>query len=242
MIDINLWKENIVNTVKYFSNKSMQTKRSKKSNLYWNDPNEFICMLFDDNLIDEFLASSKVNLNTSQHQTGKYFLNTLEHYMKNNPHDFIIEDLIKDPEWDKVVLAAQGFFQAMSGQKKVTLKSTKKRGELIGAMKVLSDYHYQKEVWVNGILPEDIHGSYVSIMHLLYSDKLYSNEINAEIGDTLKNENEAEMVSDVIYELDNIFKIYGKNLTDKEYINLPEWKNVLSSARKAYQYLNADDN
>jgi len=242
MMSPSVWKANILETVKYIANKPLQKKGWFEVCDDSSHPDELYDWLFDDDDIEGFLNEKSLGLTNKQIIAGKELIHEMIAYDEKNSGSLDPRVVIKDPEWDKVVLAAQNFYKALTNQKNTILKSPKIREELINAMKTLSDLNYQEEGWVNNNLPNGRHDTFDQRIHFLYDDNLYADDINAEIGDTIKNENEAKVVSDVIYEIDTIFKIYGKNLTDKEYINLPEWKNVLSSARKAYQYLNTDDN
>ncbi|WP_062269771.1 SCO4402 family protein [Endozoicomonas arenosclerae] len=108
--------------------------------------------------------------------------------------------------------------------------------ELIGYLDDLRNKDYQIAVWVNKNFTSDVQFDELdNSIHFLFDDTQLATDPNSCIGWFLKNEIEAELVGILCLELDTIFKKYGTELTDEEYINLPEWKNVLDAADKAYR-------
>lgn len=70
-------------------------------------------------------------------------------------------------------------------------------------------------------------------IHFLFDDTSLSEAPEKLIGLFLKDETEARAVKTVCSALDNLFNKYGYDKTDKEYLDLPEWDNVVGSASKA---------
>lgn len=52
------------------------------------------------------------------------------------------------------------------------------------------------------------------------------------------DEDEMHAVTAVIRAIDHILKTYGTELTDEQYINAPEWTQVVSAAQTALAVLN----
>ncbi|TQV80809.1 hypothetical protein FKG95_11715 [Denitrobaculum tricleocarpae] len=57
------------------------------------------------------------------------------------------------------------------------------------------------------------------------------------IGVILKNEEEMLAVDEVIGAIDDFFEKYSEEMRDSEYIEKPEWENVVSAVRKAYELI-----
>ncbi len=114
------------------------------------------------------------------------------------------------------------------------IKYPSMRTELRGYLDPLSDAAYQKKVWLRG----EPHGSVVhdnfgNAVHFLFDDTELSSEPHAAIGDILRNASEADQVAAVVAALEVIFDRYGTEMSDAEYIALPEWQQVLKAAASA---------
>lgn len=107
------------------------------------------------------------------------------------------------------------------------------RDELLGYLQSLSDLSYQKSCWVAHNCPEGIvHDELDYAIHFLFDDTKLSLDPDKCIGIFLRNHEEAEAIHLLCREIDEIFEKYG-DLTDAEYIALPEWSNVLDAAQAA---------
>lgn len=112
------------------------------------------------------------------------------------------------------------------------------RGELLEHLSELSDSGYQKMYWVDG--QQDgavLHDEMDYSIHFIYDDTCLGSDASKAIGWFLKNENEAGAIRKLVCSLDSIFERYGNQLSDAEYISKPEWKQVIASAREAYELL-----
>lgn len=106
------------------------------------------------------------------------------------------------------------------------------RKELIDYISALSDIEYQQKIWIEKQYPnEKFYDELDYTIHFLYDDTDLATNPYAWIGLVLLNEEEAEGIRKVISVLDEIFLKYGLNLSDKEYIQLKEWDNVIESAK-----------
>ena len=114
--------------------------------------------------------------------------------------------------------------------------------ELIGYLNDLRSKEYQIEVWVNKNFPDDVRFDELNnSIHFLFDDTQLATDPSSCIGCFLKNEREAKLIGALCLELDTIFKKYGTELADEEYINLPEWEKVLDAADKAYRFMTKPD-
>ena len=107
------------------------------------------------------------------------------------------------------------------------------REELIRNLKDLSDKVYQQRVWVDKIYPHDnFYDDFTQQVNFLGDAGFFYNPKDT-VGDIVKNEKELNAVMEVVYAIDKIFNQYGKELSDKEYISLPEWQEVIEKAKIA---------
>lgn len=108
------------------------------------------------------------------------------------------------------------------------------RNELIDYLTSLSDVDYQRSVWVNGEVRDDVvHDELDYAVHFIFDDTCLGSNPAQAIGDILKDENEAKYIMSLVEEMEYIFEKYGNNLSDNEYISKPEWRGVLQAASDA---------
>lgn len=114
------------------------------------------------------------------------------------------------------------------------------RDELIEYLQGLSDKEYQIKYWVNLDCPEGVEDSFDLAVHFLFDDTSLSSNPEKTIGVFLKDEKEANSIKVLCDEINAILDKYGTKLPDKEYINCPEWNNVLKLAKIAYDTVTND--
>ena len=118
------------------------------------------------------------------------------------------------------------------------MKYPNMRNELISYLEGLSDWEYQKKCWILNECPNKVENDELDYaVHFLFDDTKLSSNPESLIGIFLKNKIEAQAVKSVCEELDKIFKKYGYDRSDKEYINFSEWPKVIKSASKAFSLL-----
>lgn len=108
------------------------------------------------------------------------------------------------------------------------------RAELLGYLKDLSNWDYQNNCWVNGNCPPGIeHDELDYSIHFLFDDTALSDDPESLIGVFLKNKEEADLIGSLCNKLQMVFEKYGTELSDKEYIDLAEWKDIVMHAQVA---------
>ena len=113
-----------------------------------------------------------------------------------------------------------------------TIKYPWMREQLIGSIETLSDIDYQRKAWVQHEFPEGVEWDDLDLhFKFLFDGPDIYDYLDESIGDILKNETELKAVKEMLNEMMNIFKEYGTELTDEEYINLPEWQEVIEKAK-----------
>jgi hypothetical protein len=106
------------------------------------------------------------------------------------------------------------------------------RQELLDYLRGLSDFDYQRRVWVDGQREGSIeHDELNYAVHFLYDDTALAKNPRSTIGVFLYDVAEADAVEMLVSVLDGIFQKYGTNLSDSQYIGLPEWTSVIQAAQ-----------
>lgn len=115
------------------------------------------------------------------------------------------------------------------------IKYPSMREDLIRSLLELSDPEYQRNKWLpenssNGFPESNLDYS----VHFLFDDTSLATFPEKCVGWFLKDVGEAKLVFEVTQALNNIFMKYGTELEDREYIQLPEWLDVVQKAKVAY--------
>lgn len=110
------------------------------------------------------------------------------------------------------------------------------RRVLTDILHYLADEEYQKALWVDKIRQfeweSDFYHTIDEIVHFIFDDMRLDERPEEAIGVLLKDESEVEAIKAVVDALDSCIDAL-RDAQDKEYIEHPGWKDVVSSARKA---------
>jgi hypothetical protein len=107
------------------------------------------------------------------------------------------------------------------------------RDAIIDAVRTLSDPEYQYRTWVLREIPPDKIEDFDINIHILYDDTTILENPYAGIGDVLKTEAEADALAKLAHAIDSMFERVGTDLSDEQYLTLPDWNAVVSTARDA---------
>ena len=108
------------------------------------------------------------------------------------------------------------------------------RIELIRHLQTLSSPDYQRLAWIDHCYPLGIeYDEFNLTIHFFYDDTLLSEDPDLCIGTILKSKEESDSIKRVVREMEVLFDRYGLNLEDGEYMNKPEWKNIVTKAKDA---------
>jgi hypothetical protein len=122
------------------------------------------------------------------------------------------------------------------------IKFPEMRNELIEYLKDLSDLHYQRQCWLNQNCPDGVEYDELDYsVHFLFDDTDLASDARGYIGVILRNQQEAEVVTEVCLQLSDIFKKYGTEMSDAQYLECPEWAMVLSTAKTAFLVMSESD-
>ena len=112
------------------------------------------------------------------------------------------------------------------------------RAEAIAALKTLSDFAYQRRMWVDevGQHPGIVENLDVNI-HILYDDTRVAEEPHTRIGTVLENETEARALEELDRVLGPFIDALDPGVNDATVIAMPEWQHVVRAAQKAFGVL-----
>jgi hypothetical protein len=109
------------------------------------------------------------------------------------------------------------------------------REELLGYLASLCDPDYQKRIWVDKKYPTSTFYDDLTMTLRLLEDLGVLRDPRIRLGVILKSESEVEALARLGRALDVVFSLYGTELSDTEYLAVPEWQEIILSARRAYE-------
>ena len=109
------------------------------------------------------------------------------------------------------------------------------REEIITNVIALSDIDFQKRVWLHQDKWEEVgYGNFDLAVHCFFDDhSLLSEDTHSAIGIYLLDANEADAIKILTLKIDQILGRYGTSLKDEQYIEKPEWQEILNAAKVA---------
>jgi putative heme iron utilization protein len=113
------------------------------------------------------------------------------------------------------------------------------RETLLGALETLADRAYQQQVWIEKHYPPNVqYDDFDRVVHVLFDDTALADAPEKTIGYILEDETEMHAVTVVIKLIDAMLKTHGTDLTDEQYLQTPEWAQVVAVAQTALSVLN----
>lgn len=112
------------------------------------------------------------------------------------------------------------------------------RRELVISLRALSDPEYQRAIWVRREFPhENFYDDMYCTLNIIYDDSDLATDSQRYIGQILKDKKEMHALDKVVTSIDTFFQKYNGEITDEECLDKPEWRNVLTSAKEAYELI-----
>jgi len=116
------------------------------------------------------------------------------------------------------------------------------RAAVIDAVKALADEEYQRRVWVHKVYPkEGYYDDFSMNVNLLFDDTLVLDGPDRHLGTILATQAEVEAMESLGSSLLELLDAQGRDKSDLEYIEAPEWNSVVVAARRAYERLVRSD-
>jgi hypothetical protein len=109
------------------------------------------------------------------------------------------------------------------------------REEIVANITYLSDIEYQKRVWLHQDKWEEVgYGNFDLAVHCFFDDRPdLAEDPHSSIGFYLVDANEADAIKFLTVTIDRLLNRYGRSLTDEQYIEKPEWQEVVEAAKAA---------
>jgi hypothetical protein len=96
----------------------------------------------------------------------------------------------------------------------------------------LSDIEYQRKYWIGPPFESRETGdTFDMVIHFFLDDAGYLTRSERQIGYSLYNSNEASAVYELCVMLNDLIDTLGPKGPDSDYINSPEWPNIVSQAK-----------
>ncbi|WP_370949661.1 hypothetical protein AB5J62_19435 [Amycolatopsis sp. cg5] len=107
------------------------------------------------------------------------------------------------------------------------------RANIVEALRAMADPEHQNRVWLREEYARD--GSYDDFtLHINSFDDLQMRDFpERTVGDILRNKEELQAIRAVNDALATLFDRLGYQLSDEEYVNSPEWPQVVKTASAA---------
>jgi len=118
-----------------------------------------------------------------------------------------------------------------------TIEFPNMRMNVLYYLRALSDASYQTNRWIS----HEKYGSFDEVIHCLFDDSGFEGDPRGTIGAVLFEEREADLIRNTIDLIVELFDKYGKDLSDAEYIDKPEWPGIMASAETAYKAMMEND-
>ncbi len=113
-----------------------------------------------------------------------------------------------------------------------------RREELFYYLELLADVAVARRTWVEQNFPAGVqHDCFDFAVNFLFDDTALADAPEKTIGFILEDEIEMHAVTAVIQAIDYVLKIHGTKLTDAQYLNTPEWTQVMETAQVALAIL-----
>ncbi|WP_143061026.1 SCO4402 family protein [Saccharopolyspora shandongensis] len=115
------------------------------------------------------------------------------------------------------------------------------RAEVIDAVRSLSDLDYQRRVWIRHEYPQDgFYDDLTTNVNILFDDTCVLPEPEQRVGVVL-HFSEVEAIKALGEVLDPLIGELG-DASDGQYLEHPQWPEVVTRAQRAYQILSRHEN
>jgi hypothetical protein len=111
------------------------------------------------------------------------------------------------------------------------------RMNVLDNLNSLRNRDHQIRTWVK----HEAYDSFDEVIHALFDDSNFDDGTRSSIGALLFEEGEADRITEVMNLIDRLFDKYGKELSDGEYMDKPEWPAIMTSAQIAYDAMKQND-
>ncbi len=112
------------------------------------------------------------------------------------------------------------------------------RDEIIQFVREFADIDFQRRVWMHGGIELGHERSTLDgAVHYFFDDASIAADPFGQIGLCLTSEAEANAIQRILKRLDDLLSEVGKNASDMECIQHPQWQGVVEAAKTALQIM-----
>jgi len=109
-----------------------------------------------------------------------------------------------------------------------------KRDQLIYYIRLLADPAYTRRVWINHEFPPGIEFDCFSyLLNFFFDDTSLARSREHSVRKIVKTDEEWHSVKRVTDAVDKVHKKVGSDAPDEEYLDAPEWEDVVEGAKAA---------
>ena len=114
-VPIERWRNNVLDAIGSIANSDHQAANwFREDRPAGENPDEVICVLFDDSQFELFLIDCDFSLSDRQREAGRSLLSKLNHFLDNTPKSLDPLETINDPRWEEIQVAARHFVAMFS--------------------------------------------------------------------------------------------------------------------------------
>lgn len=112
-MNLETWRVNILDVIQDIADKEKQEVSWPLGNDDISSPTEMYCLLFDDFMFEDFLASKENGFSDEQVSLGNRLVKALDKY--SPPGQVLLSEqyMLEDPQWDAVRKVASTFLESM---------------------------------------------------------------------------------------------------------------------------------
>jgi hypothetical protein len=114
-VPIERWRNNVLDAIGSIADRDHQAANwFREDTPVWENPDEVICVLFDDSQFELFLIDCDFSLRDQQREAGRSLLSKLNQFFGDTPKSLDPLETINDPRWEEIQFAARHFVAMFS--------------------------------------------------------------------------------------------------------------------------------
>jgi len=113
-VPLERWRSNVVEAAQMLGDEQGQSHSWLREDRYaWENPDELLCVVFDDALFERYLTDCAFSLSVAQREAGADLLSKLNSLNESTPRKLDPKRTLQDQRWAEIRVAALRFVEAM---------------------------------------------------------------------------------------------------------------------------------
>jgi hypothetical protein len=96
------WNKDILAVLRQLADERYQRESWFQNGPFASSPDEMMCQLFDDLLIEKFYLSSENDMSVEARCSGQDLVSALANFRNETPNHLIPDEIIDDPRWKEI--------------------------------------------------------------------------------------------------------------------------------------------